>query len=155
MGRDISWQIEYKEDGHWQWLRPVSKYERFVYSHRDSLMFDLLAGAGRGKLPPFIPARGLPKDMSVRLANSWQPSFDGKPYKQFRILGDLHQSWLSYEELRGVSLLYQRHVSEVSDLRVTVLPCLQQLLADLGSDTRRPSEPLGDHELRAVFGFYD
>lgn len=156
MGTDIRWQVEFFYENEWRWFKPQSHYERFVYSWRNSVLYDILAGAGKKQVPPAFPVRGVPKDLSIRLEIE---------HKLTGILGTRDFSWLTYGELCNEEIwdkrlpsgsLYRDHAR---DLLWTVLPCMEQLLVDipykLHGNRKKNIEPLSEHNLRAVFGFID
>jgi hypothetical protein len=157
MGREIHWQVEYQVEStrSWYLVHPTSKYERFIYDWRDSLMFDLLAGAGRKAKEPVFAARGLPKDMSTDLKHRYELKKNGIAYQRTQVLGDHTHSWLNYTELEEVCVAWRRARPEgVQDLVHTVMPCLIRLLVELPME-QDSRVILTGSQLRAVFGFSD
>jgi hypothetical protein len=122
MGIDIHWHIEYKLDDGWHWFQAKSNYERFIYSWRNSVVFDLLAGVYKNELAPcIVPPRGLPKDMSAGLTRA---------HAEKGVLGEFGFSWLTLRELNKPDLFWntfsltrqRSYKKDAADLLNTVLP---------------------------------
>jgi hypothetical protein len=69
------------------------------------------------------------------------------------VLGEHHQSWLTYAEL--VELRDRWGQGWHSDLFHTVMPCMNDMLELLPVQEHHDHLPLREKDLRAVFGFTD